>query len=511
MRRHDSSEVHLVKRRGKAEFFWIAWALIVVAALWFAVRSLGQSTQPSAVLAKPTGPIAPQNCVTSECHSNIKNFKVLHGPVNVNACDACHKLVDPQKHTFDLARDKTQTCTFCHKIETAGMAIVHKPVTQGQCLSCHNPHGGTTNRFLRGKNMTELCATCHKDPVATKKFIHGPAAAGACDSCHAGHASKFPNLLSATGRDLCFTCHTEMKSQMGKVRFTHKAVEQDCMSCHDPHASNFVMQTPQPPAQLCTSCHEHDKIKTAAMESAHKHSVVSADNACLNCHTAHGGDLAHLMRAEPMKVCMKCHEQPQKTSDGRTVLAVAEVLDPKLNKHGPLRDGNCQGCHEPHGSNVVKLLAKPYPEQFYSPFALDKYALCFDCHDKQLVTLKNTTGLTGFRNGDLNLHYLHVNKSDRGRTCRACHDTHAGPHELHVRDSVPYGNWQMPINFRRTETGGGCAPGCHKPYSYDRKSPVPYEPAPPSNTPAPSWPATPTTAPAAISASAAPAAGEVKP
>jgi hypothetical protein len=37
-----------------------------------------------------------------------------------------------------------------------------------------------------------------------------------------------------------------------------------------------------------------------------------------------------------------------------------------------------------------------------------------------------------------------------------------------VRDSVPYGNWKMPINFKRNETGGSCAPGCHKEFSYDR-------------------------------------------
>ena len=97
------------------------------------------------------------------------------------------------------------------------------------------------------------------------------------------------------------------------------------------------------------------------------------------------------------------------------------------------------------------------------------------CHDKQLVTLKNTAGLTGFRNGDMNLHYLHVNKVDRGRTCRACHDTHAGPHEFHVRDKVPYGSWEMPINFKKTEAGGSCAPGCHKPFTYDREKPLNYD------------------------------------
>src|SRR5205814_2766470 len=143
---------------------------------------------------------------------------------------------------------------------------------------------------------------------------------------------------------LCFTCHTDMKTQMKQVKFMHKAVEQDCVTCHDPHASNFTMQTRQPPLQLCTSCHEHDKIKQAAMDAPHKHSPVVTDQACLNCHTAHGGDLAKLMKAEPIKVCMKCDEQPIATKDGRKIASVAQVLDPTMNKHGPIRDGNCSGC-----------------------------------------------------------------------------------------------------------------------------------------------------------------------
>jgi hypothetical protein len=87
---------------------------------------------------------------------------------------------------------------------------------------------------------------------------------------------------------------------------------------------------------------------------------------------------------------------------------------------------------------------------------------------------QKTSGLTNFRNGERNLHFVHVNKSDRGRNCRACHDAHASPNALHVRSSVPYGSWQMPINFQQTQSGGSCAPGCHKPFEYDREKPVAY-------------------------------------
>jgi predicted CXXCH cytochrome family protein len=455
---------------------------LLLAALAVSATSFARGAPATQPMTKPTAAVAPDTCVN--CHADVKNYKVVHGPVNVNACDACHKLVDPAQHKYELARDTTQTCTFCHQIDTHGDAVVHKPVTEGQCLSCHNPHGGATGKFVRGNTVREMCNTCHADVTADKSHIHGPVAAGACSSCHQAHSSKNLKLLVATGRDLCFTCHTEMRNQMKTVKFTHKAVEQDCVTCHDPHASNFVMQTRQPPLLLCTSCHEHDKIRQAAMEASHKHSPVVTEQACLNCHTAHGGDLAKLMRNEPIKVCMKCHEQPIDAKDGRKIASVAQVLDPNMNKHGPIRDGNCAGCHNTHGSDQAKLLVKAYPEPFYQGFAVEKYDLCFSCHDKQLVLTEKTTGLTGFRNGTRNLHFVHVNKVERGRNCRACHETHASAQPLHVRDSVPYGNWNMPINFKRTETGGSCASGCHKPYAYDRNNPVPI--APPSTTqPAP--------------------------
>jgi len=113
-----------------------------------------------------------------------------------------------------------------------------------------------------------------------------------------------------------------------------------------------------------------------------------------------------------------------------------------------------------------------YPETFYAPFKLDDYALCFTCHDKQLVLQPKTTGLTRSRNGDDNLHFVHVNRPDKGRSCRACHATHASTHEAHVRDSVPYGKWELPINFTPTATGGSCAPGCHKEAPYDREKAI---------------------------------------
>src|SRR5690606_31008798 len=123
---------------------------------------------------------------------------------------------------------------------------------------------------------------------------------------------------------------------------------------------------------------------------------VTADKACLNCHTAHGGDLAHLLKNEPMKVCMKCHDKPVEGVGGRKVAALTEVKSETHVKHGPIRDGNCSGCHNTHGSDMSRLLTKAYPETFYQGFSEEKYDLCFTCHDKQLVQAPQAKGLTGF-------------------------------------------------------------------------------------------------------------------
>ena len=82
--------------------------------------------------------------------------------------------------------------------------------------------------------------------------------------------------------------------------------------------------------------------------------------------------------------------------------------------------------------------------------------------------------LTGFRNGNLNLHFLHVNR-EKGRSCRTCHEVHAGNQAKHIRNDVPFGKaWMLPIDFTENRNGGTCVAGCHKPKDYNRVNPVAY-------------------------------------
>jgi predicted CXXCH cytochrome family protein len=75
------------------------------------------------------------------------------------------------------------------------------------------------------------------------------------------------------------------------------------------------------------------------------------------------------------------------------------------------------------------------------------------------------------RNGDLNLHYGHVNRV-KGRTCRACHHHHGSLSPKLVRKTFAFGKTRLAIRYEKTETGGRCAPACHAPVQYDRYSVV---------------------------------------
>ena len=448
--------------------------VLLAAGAILAATATGQDTAP------PDKDVPLDSCVTAKCHVGVKDYKVVHSPVDEDGCDACHTLTDAASHKFELAEEEEELCASCHELEVEDAKVVHEPVESGNCLACHAPHGGSDQFSLRGESIGEACLECHDDLTEDKKMVHGPVAAGECTSCHKPHAAEHEKLLTAEGNELCFSCHAEMEDQLGDVKFPHEAVEGDCSDCHDPHASDYVAQILEPPAELCVGC--HDDIGEMIEDAAHKHPVVTEGDACVRCHKPHGGDLDKLLKDRLVDVCMTCHKQEIKRPEGRAVPDVADVLDPKKTKHGPIKDGSCAGCHNVHGSDAAQLLARPYPERFYAPFKADSYDLCFGCHDRQLVLAKETEESTGFRDGDVNLHYVHVNRK-KGRTCRACHSTHTSDSPAHIRDSVPFGKWKIPLNYKPTKSGGSCTPGCHQELGYERQEkPVEKadEPEPPT-------------------------------
>ncbi|MBW2733761.1 MAG: hypothetical protein JRH20_15340 [Deltaproteobacteria bacterium] len=353
--------------------------------------SLLTSTIFLATMASPSiaAPKANASCATRKCHKSIFKGKVLHGPVEAGRCLGCHppkgKLPKGahKRGAFRTIR-KNSTCTPCHKSMIKGR-VVHKPLKTQGCLHCHEAHSSNTRGLLRAKSERELCMRCHKKTKLKFPFVHGPVAGGACSVCHASHASNNKHLLIATGTKLCFSCH---ESKRFVFKHKHKAVKNGCISCHAPHGGKQKFFVRQDTNTLCGKCHV--AVAKVAKTAKYKH-VALQKKGCGDCHSPHGGHYAKLLKRSPLKTCTSCHP---KRAQGKY-------------KHGPVADGNCTPCHKPHGSNYPHLMTAAFPEEFYGPFKKKRYGICFDCHESDIVKDRYTTTLTKFRDGKVNMHYLH--------------------------------------------------------------------------------------------------------
>lgn len=461
------------------------------------------------------------DCATGGCHAEVTHFEFLHAPAAVDACEVCHAYQNPAEHTFRLIEqhEDEPICSFCHiGKSTFGRGghwtglHVHEPVEQGDCVSCHNPHGSDLRNLINADSVGALCSGCH-DHIVDQPHMHPPVGDGECLSCHQPHSGQHARLLHEPGRELCLSCHTDVVPSPGVARahpprsphdvtgadlpvgalfvihtsalvaldsgsgtrdratppIVHEPLLGECSECHNPHGSPHPAMLQKDTRTLCTSCHE--EVGRSAADADVHHSAVLDDRACLNCHLPHHSPHLALLSDQPIALCAGCHQDSHVRPDGRTVQGMS-VLFSGSHLHGPINDGRCSDCHDVHGGEREALLTAHYSDALYLPFSEESYALCFSCHDLALATEKRTAGpgaVTGFRDGDLNLHYVHVTgPHESGRSCRFCHDTHASASPRQMRASVPYGEWNLPIRYEPTDTGGSCGAGCHRERSYTR-------------------------------------------
>lgn len=398
---------------------------------------------------------AEEGCATSACHAKLTAGKIAHPPAE--SCDGCHEVAEtphPEKgkKTFRLTAEPPELCSACHDA-LGTKAHVHPPVKEGACVTCHDPHSSDQPKLLT-QPPAELCAACHSD-LADFKHPHGPVAAGDCAACHLPHESDHEKLLEKKGADGCVGCHGDLVDQL-KKKTVHAALEGGCVSCHDPHGSAHPKLLADEGAKICTACHADVGEKVA--KARVPHAPVAGDDGCASCHAPHASDQAALLVKPEKETCLGCHATI--LPKGATVL------------HGPITGGQCSPCHDPHGGERANLLVGTFPAERYAPYTDTEYGLCFTCHNRDLVRYPDTSFATGFRDGERNLHYLHVNQAQKGRSCELCHDLHAGKNDLLLADSVPFGKWTLPLKFVKKENGGSCAPGCHQPFEYDRKAPA---------------------------------------
>ncbi len=395
------------------------------------------------------------SCITEQCHPQFtKGRKVFqHAPVSAGDCGACHTAnAYPNKYGLDI--NQVTACFRCHqgmeqKIQTG--TFTHGPIKNGNCTSCHDPHISDRPFFLK-ESYSQLCISCHSQRgLFTGKNIHKPAADGNCGLCHDPHASNYQYRLTDIGANLCLICHDAMASGMTKEYVHAPLIKTGCTSCHDPHSGEDSLRLKASKEQICFTCHEDKTNEVSHYTHQHKPSF---DGKCTECHSPHYSDVKYLLSDKIDTLCYNCHKDKS-------------VWKTRRFRHGPIVQGNCTACHNPHGSDNAYILRSAFPYEFYSAYEKGAYSLCFLCHTEALVTIDKTETITSFRNGERNLHWLHVNQQ-KGRTCRACHDVHASDLDHHLREEFIFGSSSIPMYYFKTTTGGRCIPGCHKERGYDR-------------------------------------------
>ncbi|MDH4162662.1 MAG: cytochrome C [Nitrospirota bacterium] len=421
--------------------------------------------------ATPT-PAQTEGCVTAVCHPTMGKEQFVHNPVKEGMCTTCHQVADdPQKKTkhpnnlvITLSQQGSELCAMCHEPKNV-KKVVHAPIMGGDCTSCHNPHQSPNKGMLKAA-MPDICFQCHPDSIVKHKVMHPPVAGGDCSGCHDNHQSDFPNRLMADGNALCFQCHPDKEEGLKTKKVGHYPVKQSCVQCHSPHGSETPAMLSAAVPDLCANCHPNEAM--ARQRSLTKHGPMIDQKSCKNCHDPHFSDQSKLLLTSPMALCLACHNKELETGRGK-IMDMKALFDQNKNAHGPIKGGDCISCHNPHGSNFWRILTQYYPSEFYTTYADGKYALCFSCHDKTAFTEQKTKVATGFRDGERNLHFVHVNKVGKGRTCRACHEVHADSGQYkHVKQGVLFSGWNMPMNFVPVKNGGACLPGCHGEKKYSR-------------------------------------------
>jgi predicted CXXCH cytochrome family protein len=288
------------------------------------------------------------------------------------------------------------------------------------CLSCHDADGaGGSTPFSDSTTPPPIDNT-----VWTSASHNTSGNVGSCVDCHDnGHGSNKTNLLAPyniTGDSdpndpfqqeerFCYNCHdtdgpavSDIQAQFGysshhRIAATEqevaaiKEVNLECSNCHNPHTVNGSNKLSNP-----------DDLTQFTSNN---------NNFCLACHDG----------TPPSGVTFGAYTSSgfgwdKQTYINNTTHFLGDDTIPSIQ---------CQDCHENHGSNAnydpgsndptqyADLLKGRYVRVVDQGFYNAGFALCWNCHDANLVVSSNNAW-----GGEHNSH-------DDDGPCIWCHDVHA--------------------------------------------------------------------------------------
>ncbi|MFC2136897.1 cytochrome c3 family protein [Bacteroidota bacterium] len=397
-----------------------------------------------------------------DCHNDLITNEKVHFPAS-ESCIECHQSTSKEHPSeekgFTLSEKVPGLCYICHDQKNTKKNI-HYPISEGECMLCHSPHSSTGIALLKYSPSAKLCEECHDSQIPENERIHVPVAEGNCENCHDVHHSDYSNLLKSEKSELCIKCH-ENEKELLSLKNAHPPFMDDCSVCHKTHSSKEKYLLTEKTPDLCYYCHEDPGNKSNVHQPVRK-------GECTKCHSPHASNERKYLIYKGNDICFGCHNRTILSEDQTISYSnIKKLLDNSEYIHAPLEIEGCSVCHNPHSSENQSLLTQKFPVGLYAVADAKNFALCFECHDSALLTSGLTSNITGFRNGQENLHYLHI-KGSKGRNCINCHNIHGSMNQHLIKETTLFGNWETPIKYNKLENGGSCAPGCHTEFVYIR-------------------------------------------
>lgn len=177
------------------------------------------------------------NCITAQCHVDIRSIKNPHSPVRERRCGACH-------------------------IQSAA----DHPSRAGKEFS---PSGST---------LVEMCFSCHEalaKELREATVLHAPVADGKCQVCHAPHGTDFPMLFPV------FVLVNEWEPPFGPP---HVDTVKLCWQCHD---RNMIVES------MATGV---TQFRDSERNFHYLHVAKPKNRGCRVCHQTHAARQAALFR-----------------------------------------------------------------------------------------------------------------------------------------------------------------------------------------------------------------------
>lgn len=354
-------------------------------------------------------------------------------------CTSCHdphaeRAGDPTVGKFLLApRARSTLCLSCHDdLAASGNGSPHASalapsgstlsaegyatVAEAGCAACHRPHGASERgRLLRkGKTDDSACLDCHGSGGTAKGVGVDVAAPWAHASTSEGaHDEGERHEQDGSGR----------RGGIGRAK-RHVA----CVDCHNPHASSGTnasapyvtgrnsgvwgvdlngaqVETARFEYEICFKCHGDTSPATPAMAAANDGIRRAFADTNLRLVFSPTAPSSHPVTGPGRNGDSPSLKAPY------TAASVIYCSDCHASDRSPAAGGT--GARGPHGSVHAHLLERNYTVTDPSPESPTAYALCYKCHDRE-VLLSDRSAFP--------LHRRHV--VDRAAACATCHAAH---------------------------------------------------------------------------------------